>query len=77
MKNNNSYCVIMAGGAGTRFWPVSRQQHPKQFLDILGTGKTLLQQTFARFEKIIPKENIFIVTSRSYKELVLQQLQIW
>ena len=74
MKNNNSYCVIMAGGAGTRFWPVSRQQHPKQFLDILGTGKTLLQQTFARFEKIIPKENIFIVTSRSYKELVLQQL---
>lgn len=74
MENSNLYCVIMAGGAGTRFWPVSRQQHPKQFLDILGTGKTLLQQTFARFEKIVPKENIFIVTSRSYKELVLQQL---
>jgi len=74
MKNNDWYCVIMAGGAGTRFWPVSRQQRPKQFLDILGTGKTLLQQTYERFIKIIPTDNIFVVTSRSYRDLVLEQL---
>jgi mannose-1-phosphate guanylyltransferase len=74
MMNENLYCVIMAGGAGTRFWPVSRQQNPKQFLDILGTGRTLLQQTFDRFAKTIPTENILIVTSRMYKDLVLDQL---
>ncbi len=74
MENRNLYCVIMAGGAGTRFWPVSRQQRPKQFLDILGTGKTLLQQTYDRFARIIPADNILIVTSRSYRELVLEQL---
>lgn len=74
MENRNLYCVIMAGGAGTRFWPVSRQQRPKQFLDILGTGKTLLQQTYARFARIIPSENILIVTSRSYRPIVMEQL---
>ena len=74
MENSNLYCVIMAGGAGTRFWPVSRQQRPKQFLDILGTGKTLLQQTYDRFARIIPTDNIFIVTSRSYRALVMEQL---
>lgn len=72
MKNN--YCVIMAGGVGSRFWPVSRTSHPKQFLDILGTGCTLLQQTYDRFLLICPKENIFIVTHESYKQLVKQQL---
>lgn len=72
MKNN--YCVIMAGGIGSRFWPMSRNAYPKQFLDILGTGKTLLQQTYERFLKACPKENIFVVTNESYVDLVKQQL---
>src|SRR5688572_25202117 len=71
---NNNYCVIMAGGIGSRFWPMSRNAFPKQFLDILGSGKTLLQQTYERFLPICPKENIFIVTNESYVELVLKQL---
>ncbi|MBK6835628.1 MAG: mannose-1-phosphate guanylyltransferase [Bacteroidetes bacterium] len=70
----NQYCIIMAGGVGSRFWPMSKTNHPKQFLDILGTGRTLLQQTFDRFEGICPPENIYIVTSDQYKELVYQQL---
>ena len=64
----------MAGGVGTRFWPMSRQQRPKQFLDILGTGRTLLQQTYDRFKKIMPEENILIVTNKGYKSLVSEQL---
>jgi len=64
----------MAGGIGSRFWPLSRTSKPKQFLDILGIGKTLLQLTFDRFLPICPKENIFIVTSAMYKEIVMQQL---
>ncbi len=73
--NKDQYCVIMAGGAGTRFWPISRTTFPKQFIDILGTGQTLLQQTFSRFARICPKENIFIVTSAEYKEITLEQLK--
>ncbi len=65
----------MAGGVGTRFWPMSKTSHPKQFIDILGSGKTLIQQTFDRFLKICPKENIYIVTNQIYKNLVLDQLQ--
>jgi mannose-1-phosphate guanylyltransferase len=72
MKDN--YCVIMAGGVGARFWPMSKTSHPKQFIDILGTGETLIQQTFNRFLKICPAENILIVTNQQYKELVLEQL---
>ncbi len=72
--NNDHYCVIMAGGIGSRFWPLSRTSMPKQFLDILGVGKTLLQQTFDRFKKICPVENIFIVTNLKYTELVQEQL---
>jgi mannose-1-phosphate guanylyltransferase len=72
--NKNNYCIIMAGGIGARFWPMSRSAHPKQFIDILGTGETLIQQTFRRFERICPSENIFIVTNESYRELVKQQL---
>lgn len=72
MKNN--YCVIMAGGIGSRFWPMSRTSFPKQFLDVLGTGRTLLQQTYDRLIKICPKENIYIVTNDSYKDLVFEQL---
>ncbi|MCH8904526.1 MAG: mannose-1-phosphate guanylyltransferase [Bacteroidetes bacterium] len=69
------YTVIMAGGIGTRFWPVSREKRPKQFLDILGTGKTLLQQTFDRYTKICPRENIYIVTSTRYIDLVKNQIE--
>ncbi|WP_439182988.1 mannose-1-phosphate guanylyltransferase [Carboxylicivirga taeanensis] len=72
--DNNTYCVIMAGGVGRRFWPLSTTQTPKQFLDILGTGKSMLRQTFERFSPICPIENIFVVTSQNYKQLVLDQL---
>ena len=73
--DKNNFCVIMAGGVGSRFWPLSRTARPKQFIDILGTGKSLLQQTFERFDnKICPKENIFVVTNYMYKDLVFEQL---
>lgn len=72
--NKNHFCIIMAGGIGSRFWPVSRNSKPKQFLDILGIGKSFLQQTFERFAKVIPVENILIVTSTQYKQLVSEQL---
>jgi len=72
--NKNNYCVIMAGGVGSRFWPISRTQKPKQFLDILGTGKSLLQQTYSRFARICPPENIYIVTSEMYEKQVAEQL---
>jgi mannose-1-phosphate guanylyltransferase len=72
--NKNHYCVIMAGGIGSRFWPVSRNSRPKQFLDILGVGKSFLQQTFERFARMIPQENILIVTSCNYADLVREQL---
>ena len=71
---DNNYCIIMAGGIGSRFWPLSRMAKPKQFLDILGTGRTFLQQTFDRFSKIIPVENFLVVTNTKYKTLVLEQL---
>ncbi len=74
--NSNYYAVIMAGGVGARFWPMSRTSQPKQFIDILGTGESLLQQTFKRFEKICPKENIFIATNSIYRELIKEQLGI-
>lgn len=71
---NNNYCIIMAGGIGSRFWPLSRVARPKQFLDILGLGRTFLQQTFDRFSKIIPAQNFLVVTNTKYKDLVLEQL---
>lgn len=74
MEIKDIHCVIMAGGIGSRFWPLSRTSKPKQFIDILGTGKTLLQQTFIRMNKICPAENILIVTSQIYKDIVLEQL---
>ncbi len=72
--NKNNYVAIMAGGIGSRFWPMSRADFPKQFLDILNTGRTLIQTTFDRFVQFIPVENIYIVTSESYKEIVKKQL---
>lgn len=74
--NKNHYCIIMAGGIGSRFWPLSRNSKPKQFLDILGTGKSFLQQTFERFAKVISPDNILIVTSSQYKQLVKEQLPL-
>jgi len=70
----SNFCVIMAGGVGSRFWPLSRSTRPKQFLDILGTGRTLIQQTFDRYSSFIPKENFLVVTSVIYKDLLLKQL---
>ncbi len=72
--NNNHYCIIMAGGIGSRFWPLSRTEKPKQFVDILGVGRTFIQMTFDRFAPFIPKENFMVVTGEVYKELVLEQL---
>lgn len=71
---NNKYCIIMAGGIGSRFWPKSRQTMPKQFLDILGTGKSFIRHTFERFEKMIPADRFLVVTNRKYKALVLEHL---
>jgi mannose-1-phosphate guanylyltransferase len=72
--NRHNYVAIMAGGIGSRFWPMSRTDYPKQFLDILHTGKTLIQQTFDRFAKFIPIENIYIITTREYVPIVKKQL---
>lgn len=74
MKKSNTYCVIMAGGIGSRFWPMSRTSLPKQFLDILGTGKSLIRQTFERFENICPAENVLVVCNAAYKDLVLEHI---
>ena len=65
----------MAGGVGTRFWPISKTSHPKQFLDFLNTGKTLIQQTYSRFLKVVPAENIFVVTNEAYRETIKKQIK--
>ena len=72
--NKNYYAILMAGGVGSRFWPVSTQDFPKQFHDMLGTGDTLIQKTFQRLAHLIPKENIYILTNERYNDLVLEQL---
>ncbi len=72
--SSSNYLIIMAGGAGTRFWPFSRQNFPKQFHDILGTGRTLIQQTADRFEGVCPNENIYVVTSQEYYAITKEQL---
>jgi len=74
MQNKHHYVAIMAGGIGSRFWPMSRTAYPKQFLDVLNTGKTLIQWTYDRYTQFIPLENIFIVTSEEYVEIVKTQL---
>jgi mannose-1-phosphate guanylyltransferase len=73
---NNRYVIIMAGGVGSRFWPLSRREKPKQFLDILGRGETLLQQTFRRFKSICQEDHIFVVTSAEHTDMVIEQLGI-
>lgn len=73
-ENENNYCVIMAGGVGSRFWPFSRTEKPKQFLDFFGTGKSLLQMTVDRFRPLIPIDHMFIVTNVTYKQLIMEQI---
>ncbi|TNE81851.1 MAG: mannose-1-phosphate guanylyltransferase [Bacteroidetes bacterium] len=72
--DSNMYAVIMAGGVGSRFWPVSTRNHPKQFIDILGTGKSLIRQTYERFLKLVPAENIYVVTNKDYFDLVKKHI---
>ncbi|MFA5299220.1 MAG: mannose-1-phosphate guanylyltransferase [Lutibacter sp.] len=72
--NKNYYAVIMAGGVGSRFWPISTQLFPKQFHDMLGTGSTLIQKTVNRFETLIPSENILIATNKTYENIIKEQL---
>ena len=72
--NNNYYAILMAGGVGSRFWPISTKEFPKQFHDMLGTGDTLIQKTFSRLSQLIPKENIFILTNERYNDLIFEQL---
>ena len=72
--NKNNFALIMAGGIGSRFWPVSRTEFPKQFIDFFGTGKTLIQSTYDRFLRICPPENIFIVTNELYTAIIKEQL---
>ena len=74
MAYNNNHLVIMAGGVGSRFWPMSTTEKPKQFIDVLGVGRSLLQLTFDKFKGICSPENVWVVTNRSYKDLVLEQL---
>lgn len=72
--NNANYCVILAGGRGRRLWPYSREKKPKQFIDFFGCGRTLLQSTFDRFAKIMPKENIYVCTNAEFRQTVAVQL---
>ncbi len=74
MNNSNNYCVIMAGGIGSRFWPKSRVERPKQFIDILGRGKTFIRDTYERFLPIVPPENMIVVTNRRYHDLVIESI---
>ena len=69
-----NYCIIMAGGIGSRFWPLSKDNYPKQFLDILGTGKSFIRSTYERFSPVIPDANFLVVTNAAYKHLVLEHL---
>ena len=71
---NNNHLIIMAGGVGSRFWPMSTPEKPKQFIDVLGIGKSLIQLTVERFDTVIPIENVWIVTSEKYKNIVMEQL---
>ena len=74
MVNKNNHLVIMAGGVGSRFWPMSTSEKPKQFIDVLGVGKSLLQLTVERFESICKADNVWIVTNKSYVDIVKEQL---
>lgn len=76
MKNttDHNYCLILAGGIGSRLWPMSRRSYPKQFLDIFGTGKTLLQETYDRFARFMDPDHIYISTNVDYLPIIYKQL---
>lgn len=74
MNENNNYVAIMAGGIGSRFWPMSRTSYPKQFIDLLGTGRSLIQWTYHRFKNIVPPENIYFITNESYISTLQEQI---
>ncbi len=74
MVNSDNHLVLMAGGVGSRFWPMSTPECPKQFIDIMGVGKSLLQLTYDRFSGLVPKENVWVLTNKNYGELVAEQL---
>ena len=74
MAQSNNHLVIMAGGVGSRFWPMSTTEHPKQFIDVLGVGRTLLQLTYDRFSGVVPSDNLWVVTNQKYVDLVHEQL---
>ena len=72
--NKNNYCIILAGGVGSKLWPMSHITLPKQFLDLFATGRTMLQMTYDRYSRLVPKENIFVSTYKDYADIVLEQL---
>ena len=74
MAQSNNHLVIMAGGVGSRFWPMSTTEHPKQFIDVLGVGQTLLQLTYDRFSGVVSSDNVWVVTNQKYVDLVHEQL---
>ena len=74
MEFSNNHLVIMAGGIGSRFWPMSTKEYPKQFIDVMGCGRTLIQLTVDRFDGVCPKDNVWVVTSEQYADIVHEQL---
>ena len=74
MQTSHNHLVIMAGGVGSRFWPMSTEERPKQFIDVLGVGRSLLQLTFDRFKDVVPAENVWVVTNARYADIVAEQL---
>ena len=74
MTNSDNHLVLMAGGVGSRFWPMSTPERPKQFIDIMGVGKSLLQLTYDRFSGLVPKENVWVLTNKNYGDIVAEQL---
>ena len=74
MAQSDNHLVIMAGGVGSRFWPMSTTEHPKQFIDVLGVGRTLVQLTYDRFEGVVSPDNVWVVTNQKYVDLVHEQL---
>lgn len=74
MANNNNHLVLMAGGVGSRFWPMSTPEKPKQFIDVMGVGRTLMQLTYDRFKGVVPDENVWVLTNHAYADIVAEQL---
>ena len=74
MQNEHNYLVLMAGGVGSRFWPMSTSERPKQFIDVMGVGRSLLQLTYDRFRGLVPDSNVWVLTNKAYADVVTEQL---